>query len=234
MRFPRSSGRALLQTGLAFAVAFAAASLHSSPARSSAPTLDAYRAFIRTPEAGRLFRIARTAMRSHWGNAPAWAVRDTAEVRWPAAPAGVYLSLVDEKGTRACVGSVSPYRGGLAETVRELAREALQTDRRRPPIRREELSRLRVVIAFAGETESVEDPMEVSPGREGLLIASGESSIAFLPGEARTVDWALREARRVGVLQGPRDQARYFRFPVVVFAEPRLPRSHEEDPDESP
>ena len=180
--------------------------------------MEPYRAFVRTPRAARLLNVARDAMRRHWGESAT--TRDTTELRWPAAPLGVFLTLTDGRTTRACVGSVSPYRGGLVETVRDLALQALQADRRQQPIRHEELPRLRVIIAFAGTGESVADPMDVDPGREGLLISSGKGSIAFLPGEARTVSWALQEARRVGVLQGPLENVTYYRFPVAVLAEP--------------
>jgi hypothetical protein len=58
--------------------------------------------------------------------------------------------------------------------------------------------------------------MTVAPAREGLLIVSAQGSIAFLPGEARTVSWALGEARRAGILQRSGD-ASFQRFPVVVL-----------------
>ena len=76
--------------------------------------------------------------------------------------------------------------------------------------------------------------MRVNPAREGLLVSSAHGSVAFLPGEARTVDWALRESRRIGVLQGPPENARYYRFPVIVLAETPSRSSRMEDPDGSP
>jgi len=182
------------------------------------PSLDAYRSFARSPRGERLLAIARDAMDHHWGGRGAG--RDTTDIPWPDAPRGVYLSLSDGHTTRACVGSATPYRGDLVAAVRALAVQSLQADRRRPPIRREELSSLRIVISFAGTPQSLADPMQVDPGREALLIASGARSVAFLPGEARTVRWALQEARRIRVLQGPAEGATYSRFPVVVLAEP--------------
>ena len=182
------------------------------------PSLDAYRAFARSPRGERLLAVARDAMNRHWSERGAR--RDTTDIPWPGAPRGVYVSLSDGRTTRACVGSTTPYRGSLVDAVRALAAQSLQADRRRPPIRREELSGLRVVISFAGTPEALADPQQVDPGREALLIASGSRSVAFLPGEARTVRWALQEARRIGVLQGPAESATYARFPVVVLADP--------------
>jgi AMMECR1 domain-containing protein len=128
--------------------------------------------------------------------------------------------LRDGRSTRPWVGHATPYRGGLVETVRALAVQSLQADRRHAPVRSEELTSLRVVISFAGTPEAVTDPMQIDPGREGLLISFGTRSVAFLPGEARTVRWALLEARRIGIFQGPAESAAYARFPVVVLTEP--------------
>jgi len=194
-----------------------APALSSAAATATDPTLDAYRAFARSPRGERLLAVARDAMRRHWGER---AARDTTDIPWPGAPRGVYVSLSDGHSTRACVGNATPFRGGLVETVRALAVQSLQADRRHPPVRREELDTLRVVISFAGIPGAVTDPMQIDPGREGLLISSGTRSVAFLPGEARTVRWALLEARRIGILQGPAESAAYARFPVVVLAEP--------------
>jgi AMMECR1 domain-containing protein len=198
-----------------------------------APELDPYREFVHTPRALELLALARAAMRGHWGEGGAG--HDPREADWPRAPAGIYLSLTDASGTRACVGRDLPYHGTLPDAVRDLAVQALQADPRRPPVRRDELDHLRIVIAFAGIGEPVGDPMEIDPGRDGLRISSEGKSIAFLPGEARTVAWALKEARRAGVLEGPLESATYLRFPVVALAEPpaMIPPTTSEDSDES-
>jgi AMMECR1 domain-containing protein len=135
---------------------------------------------------------------------------------WPGPACGVYLSLARGRSTRACVGSLTPLAGTLGATLRELARRVVADDPRHPPVRREELDSLVVLVSFAGAPEPISDPMIVAPAREGLLIASPSGSIAFLPGEARTVSWALREARRVGVL-GRTADASFQKFAVVVM-----------------
>jgi AMMECR1 domain-containing protein len=198
---------------------------------SSVPGEDPYQRFARSAEGARLLTLARDAMRAHWGER----ARDqSAAILWPAAPRGVYVSLAGGQGTRACVGNATPYRGTLVETVRALALQSIQADPRHPPIRREELAALRIVNSFAGAPEALSDPMQVDPSREGLLVSSSRGSVAFLPGEARTVAWALRESRRIGVLQGSTENARYYRFPVIVLAEAPSRSSPVEDPDASP
>jgi len=99
-------------------------------------------------------------------------------------------------------------------------------------VRREELDHLRIVLSFAGPNTPVADPMVVAPAREGLLVSGARGSVAFLPGEARTVSWALHEARRIGILANA-EPATYARFDVVTISEPARPhRQH--DPDETP
>lgn len=194
--------------------------------------LEAYRNLARGPERAQLLAIARAAMEAHWD-----AARDTAatgaDVAWPGPPAGLFVTLAGPRGTRACVGSVTPTHGSLGATLQALAVEALSADRRRPAIRRDELDSLRVVIAFAGPAEPVE-PALVDPASEGLLVCGADVAVAFLPGEARTVSWALREARRIGALRAGGDVT-YRRFAAVVIAEPAPPqRSSSGDPNAAP
>lgn len=218
---------ARIEAGLLLAVGLAV--VVGGPARAGTALrreLEPYRAFAETARGRGLLTIAREAMRSYWHEGRG--APGTDSIPWPGAPVSVYVSLVGPGGTRACVGSAPAYRSGLAETVASLARRALHSDPRREPVREEELNGLRVVISFAGEGEPVSDPMGVDPGREGLLVTSGERSVAFLPGEARTVSWALREARRIHVLEGPASGAVYRRFPVVSLTETASHPSREE------
>ena len=194
--------------------------------------LDAYRALPRDARAG-ILECARQAIATACAPgaprvaphsaAPA-AVRPAAGTQpaghpapdWPGPPCGVYLSLARGTRTRACVGSLTPLGGTLSATLRELARRVISDDPRHPPVRGEELDSLTVLVSFAGPPEPIADPMSIAPAREGLLITSARGSIAFLPGEARTVSWALSEARRVGMLQRASD-ASFQRFSVVVL-----------------
>ncbi len=198
--------------------------------------LEAFRAFARTPAAQELIAEARAAMTAHFegGDDGTMAGGQTSDesIPWPAAPAAVYVSLANGRATRACVGSAAP-GGTLRATVRDLAVQVLHSDRRRLPVRREELDGLRVVVSLAGPGTPVADPMSVALAREGLLVRSPLGSVAFLPGEARTVTYALREARRIGVLADARD-ATFERFDVIAISEPSprreraMPRAHDE------
>ena len=200
-----------------------------TPARTSATIddpLETCRAFARTPAANVLLAEARAAMTAHFEGSDIAMADDgriAPTIAWPAAPAAVYVSLANGRLTRACVGSAAP-GGTLRATVRELAVQVLHSDRRRLPVRREELEGLRVVVSLAGPGTPVADPMSVPLAREGLLVQSPLGSVAFLPGEARTVAYALREARRIGVLADAHD-ASFERFKVIAISEPPPPRA---------
>jgi AMMECR1 domain-containing protein len=210
----------------AAAVAILALALRPPAPAHATEEFEAYRALSRAPAGARLLEIARETMRGTDVSATGGKVstRDpappTADLEMPPSPEALYVTLVKGTTTRACVGHEPPHNTYLPEAVRELAREVRTADRRRPPVRDDELNGLRLVIGFAGAAEPVERAGEVDPGREGLLIESEGGRVAFLPGEARTVAWALREARRIGVLLGPAAAARYYRFEVVTLSEP--------------
>jgi AMMECR1 domain-containing protein len=190
----------------------------------AADSLEPYRAFARGPHAAQVLTTARDAMRSYLLGKPAPAAQT---IDWPAEPTALYVTLSRGAATRACVGSASPPGGNLSAAVAALAVQALSADRRRPPVRAEELENLRITIAFAGVGETIADPMVVDPSRHGLLIQSPAGSVAYLPGEARTVSWALRDARRSGLLNGPTRDASYQRFDVVTLKEPERPLRRE-------
>lgn len=191
---------------------------------ATAPELAAYRAWVRSDSAAAaLLDVARfilnTLPHETWpwpddGSTPPSEV--PTDPAWPGAPRPVYVTLTRGRAIRACVGSDVPLEGSLGGTVWRLARQALTADRRRAPVREDEFDSLRVVIAFAGDPVPVADPYAVRPLLEGLRIETPRGGIVFLPGEARTISWALAEARRAGVLSGPVSEARCSRFPVVV------------------
>ena len=203
-------------------VLFVLGSALATGAASAAGTdaLAPYRELARSAGAPRILALTRAEIARAFGAAAdSAAVADSSALDWPGAPCGVYLSLAHGATTRACVGSLTPLAATLGRTLRELSRQVVASDPRHAPLRREELDSLRIVIAFAGTPAPVADPMQIAPAHEALLIASPMGSVAFLPGEARTVSWALREARRIGVLTNASD-ASYQRFAVVTVQEP--------------
>ncbi len=194
----------LLAAGRAFAVS---------------PELEPYARLARTDDGQRVLAVARDALCQAAGRCD---TLTCAAPDWPGAPRPLFVTLAHGARTRACLGRDEP-RGSLTESLRALAGEALTGDRRRAPVLAEELDSLRVLVAFAGDERALADPFQVNPMREGLRIATERGTVAFLPGEARTVSWALSEARRIGVL-GRTEDARFSRFDAVVLSGPAVLR----------
>lgn len=196
-----------------------AVALLAGAAGAGAPELEPYRALARDrAAAAALLAAAREGLASAVGEAPI--ASEAAAPAWPGSPRPLYVTLARGRETRACVGADVPPGGSLAESLRLLGARLATHDRRRPPVRADELDTLKLVVAFAGDPVPVADPMSVDPVREGLRIETDRGAVAFLPGEARTVAWAVREARRIGVLSGPLAEARCSRFDVVTLQGP--------------
>ncbi len=194
---------------------------------TASPELDPYRALARHPATcDSLLSAARAGLAR---GVDAGDVAPAVAPDWPGSPRPVYVTLARGRATRACVGADAPIGGSLAGTLASLGEQVVANDRRHPPLADRELDSLRLVVAFAGDPHAVPDPYVVDPLREGLRVETDRGAVAFLPGEARTVAWALREARRIGVLAGPLSEARFSRFAVVTVQGParaKLPARH--------
>lgn len=196
-----------------------------APACAASPELAAYERFARGTGAAQLLAVAREALCVAAGRCDSLAA---VAPDWPASPRPLFVTLAHGAMTRACLGRDEP-RGSLTDSVRELALEALTGDRRRTPVRADELDSLRVLVAFAGDERAIADPYAMNPMREGLRIETERGTVAFLPGEARTVAWALSEARRAGVL-GRLSDAHFSRFDAVVLSGPAVVAGREPHP----
>lgn len=175
------------------------------------PELAPYVEYARGVGGERLLDVAREALRIAVGHADSL---HAVAPDWPGPPRPVFVTLARAGATRACLGR-DDAAGSLTATVRAIASDLLVADRRRAPVASEELASLRLVIAFVGDERPLADPYALDPMREGLRIETERGAVAFLPGEARTVAWALGEARRIGVLRAL-SEARFTRFAVVV------------------
>jgi AMMECR1 domain-containing protein len=201
-----------------------ALALLASAAGAPAPELEPYRALARDAAAREaVLAAARAGLAGALGDSAASAP-PAGVPEWPGSPRPLYVTLAHGHATRACVGADVPPAGSLAASLAALGAQLADRDLRRPPVRAAELDTLRLVVAFAADPVPVADPMAVDPMREGLKIETERGAVAFLPGEARTVSWALREARRIGVLTGPVSDARCSRFSVVTFQGPAAAR----------
>ncbi len=112
-----------------------------------------------------------------------------------------FVTFFRAKKVFACFGGFSPRRPNLAEEIAENVRLALKNDARSRAVSRETALSAGVQITFPiGQPELVDDYRSIDPLREGMFVESGDNGVAFVPGEARTANWAFREAlRRLGV-----------------------------------
>lgn len=210
---------------LAPALAFALALLAAAPG-APAPELAPYRELARDAAAREaLLAAARGGLAAALAEGAAPPAPGGTAPDWPGSPRPLYVTLVSGRATRACVGADVPPAGSLAASLALLGAQLADADRRHPPLRAAELDTLRLVVAFAADATPVADPLAVDPVRDGLKIETERGAVAFLPGEARTVAWAVREARRIGVLAGPLAEARCSKFSVVTIQGPARTRA---------
>ena len=111
-----------------------------------------------------------------------------------------FVTFFNGKRVFACFGGFSPRRANLAEEINENIRLALKNDARARSTTRETAQQAGVQITFPlGQPELVTNYQEIDPAREGMFVESANAGVAFVPGEARTANWAFRAAlRRLG------------------------------------
>jgi len=162
--------------------------------------------------------IERAVRQSGQGAGVEW----KAETKRLGAASPVFLTLVLDGRTRACQGSLEPTSARLALEIEAAASRIAAGDRRHPPLSLAELERGRLVISIPGPRRAL-PASAVDPRRFGLVVeADAGGSGVLLPGEARTFDWMLREARRrAGAVAATGWRA--WIFPTEVFGETKLP-----------
>lgn len=111
-----------------------------------------------------------------------------------------FVTFFSGKRVFACFGGFTPRRATLAEEINENARLALKNDSRARSATAGNVARAGLQITFpTGQPERVERYQEINPVTEGMFVEGNGNGVAFVPGEARTAQWAFREAlRRLG------------------------------------
>jgi len=137
--------------------------------------------------------------------------------------AGAFVIVAVQDRTRACAGTVEPTCASAAEEIVSSAAMAAAGDPWHPPLRKADLLNGRVEVCLAGPPARISSIHQLDVRREGLLLRSGDRSAVILPGEAKTADWALREARRKAGLTA-KDRAQLLSFPAVRWREMSPPR----------
>jgi len=126
-----------------------------------------------------------------------------------------------DKRVFACFGGFTPRKGSLAEEIDENIRLALLNDGRSRNISREKVLAARVQITFPiGHPVRVDSYSAINPSSEGMFMESASAGVAFVPGEAKTANWAFREGmRRLGEKNPQRVNVYRFRAEAIKTKE---------------
>jgi AmmeMemoRadiSam system protein A len=139
-------------------------------------------------------------------------------------PGAVFVTLRGDDGRlRGCIGTLSPKYKSIAEETWRMSREAAFSDSRFPPVRAQELPRLRFEVSLLGPMEEVTDLETLDPRRYGVVVSTDDGRRgALLPAVegVDTVETQLAIARRKGGIR-PGEPIRVKRFVTWHFAETR-------------
>ncbi len=132
---------------------------------------------------------------------------------------GVFVSAMADGAPRCCMGTLYPTQPTLAHEIVAAARAAAAADLRFPPIRPDELPRLRLIVSIVAPPEAVLDPWSLDPLVDGVAVRSAMGTGVSLPGESphlsRLIDWArVRSRAEAG------EPVSYFRVRAVRIVEP--------------
>jgi AMMECR1 domain-containing protein len=143
-----------------------------------------------------LLEYARSCMAAQLSDSPAPTPPEFATRQQRAC----FVTFFTGKRVFACFGGFSPRRATLAEEINENVRLALKNDARSRLITKETVARAGIQISFPiGQPERVKSYQNIDPAREGMFVENASNGVAFVPGEARTANWAFCEAlRRLG------------------------------------
>ena len=140
-------------------------------------------------------------------------------------PAAVFVSAMRPDGSpRCCMGSLYPTEPDAAEEIIAGAAAAAGHDRRFPPLRPAELSRLTLIVSFVARPRPITaaEAAHLDPVREGLAVKNGDRWGVVLSGEtARRENLPLWGRIRAGA--GPTDAVQWFAIRDVRMKEAARP-----------
>jgi len=137
---------------------------------------------------------------------------------------GAFVTLKVDDQLRGCIGYPLPYKP-LFETVVQMALAAATQDYRFPPIKLEELGRLKIEISVLTLPRPIQDAREVEVGRHGIIVSKGIAKGLLLPQVPTEHGWDRETYLRHGCLKAGLDEDEWQRgaqievFEAQVFAE---------------
>lgn len=129
-----------------------------------------------------------------------------------------FVTFFSGKRVVACFGGFSPRRPHLAEEIDENVRLALKNDVRARSLSLATARNAGVQITFPlGPPERAANYQTIDPLHGGIFVEGSQNGVAFVPGEARTAAWAVREAlRRLG--ESSQAKVAIYRFKAVALS----------------
>ena len=134
----------------------------------------------------KLLEIARRSVEGYLkdGKVPTFVVAEP-ELREDRA---AFVTLTKQGRLRGCIGYTDPTLP-LYQTVASCAVSAAFSDPRFPPLRKEELSQIRIEISILTPLKKIGDISEIQVGRDGLFIKKGPCRGLLLPQVATEWGW---------------------------------------------
>lgn len=137
---------------------------------------------------------------------------------------GAFVTLKVDDQLRGCIGYPLPYKP-LAETVAEMALAAATQDYRFPPIRAEELKRLKIEISVLTLPRPVQNVNEIEVGRHGIIVSKGIAKGLLLPQVPTEYGWDRETFLHHGCLKAGLDEDEWRKgaqievFEAQIFSE---------------
>ncbi len=117
--------------------------------------------------------------------------------------AGVFVTLSSNGKTRACWGSVNPLAENVAKSTFYAALGALTKEYRYQPIKKSEITELKVQVTLIASVKPVKNISALNPLKDGLLVRAASRSGVILPGETVDAYYQLVQAKlKAGIHSG--------------------------------
>ncbi|HOK56926.1 MAG TPA: AMMECR1 domain-containing protein [bacterium] len=133
----------------------------------------------------------------------------------------IFITLTKNGKTRGCAGSFIPIYNSLGESVINFTIIAATQDIRYNPVKIEEIDEIIITITFPERTVCIENPYMIKPLKEGLIIRKDGKEGVVLPGEAKTVEYAIKIGLRNANLNNL-NGAIFYKFNGSSFSEKDL------------
>jgi AMMECR1 domain-containing protein len=132
----------------------------------------------------------------------------------------VFVSAMNAQGAPVCcMGTLEPQQRTLGEEIIANALVACANDKRFPPLKPEQLPKIRVIISIIGDVTPIADPLTLDPVTDGLAVRGANETGVVLPGETKDpkkmVEWA-----RIRAKAKKNDKVEYLRVEAIRFVEP--------------